>query len=284
MEAVEIETCITLSRVAAGDIPFGAPVERYAAKTAKIYGGEVISECNALWTAGHANVTVSVQTAAFDIWEDAAPYMVRAACAAVPDTTNVMYTSFTATDMSGDSYFYVLARSSVALTAGDIDFGTDETAAFASPQLTACPAMAANTWYMLQLAWTGTTADRNAVICFGCYNSSGGAWTGNLDIQYVGRGNNLYGILGFAKDDQVSIHDTDNDPTETYEAYDDVTVLAAGHINADLIKGATCVSGQPLYIVPGCGKLATTQIVDANRTITATEDQTVSGGRVGVRI
>jgi len=286
MEAVEIETCIPLSRAAAGDIPFGAMSERYSATQAKVYGGEIVSDCQSLWTAGTADTTPSLQTASFDIYEGATPYKLRLAIVALADHGKIAYASCAATDMSGDSYIYILIKSTGGLgTAGDLVFAIAEDAAIGTPRDIDLPIMVAATWHYFKVAFSGTTGQRDAVISFGLRNETGGALTDTIEVQYVGRGNALYEPLGFACDDQVSIHSVDNVPTEEYESGDSVKILAAGHVNPELAKGCTCVAGQRLYPLPGNGKLHTSAITATNesRMITATEDQTTSGGQVGVK-
>jgi hypothetical protein len=283
MQKVDIETSITLSRVAAHAIPFGRAVERYAAKTAKIYGGETIDDCQAAFTAGTGDTVVSVETAAFDIFEGTLPKMNRFTVTALANTGKIATNSCAATDMSGDLYVYMLIKTSVAFTtAGHLKFAIAEDALIATPRDVDVPIMAADAWYYFQLAFTGTTAERDAVISYGFRNHSGGAWTGVIDVQYLGRGNALYHPLGFVSNDQINIHGNSD---ASYEAaqYDDMTIIAAGHANPYLIKGATCVAGQRLYLAPK-GKLATTAISSDNRPIHATEDQATAGGQVGVRL
>jgi hypothetical protein len=305
MEAVQIESCITLSRVAGGDaivaltgaktntyfnsgvtaIPFGRFVEKDGTGSALTYGGFCVDKCNGTraWTAG-ASTVLSLQTAIFDLWEDTTPYMHRHAITGLATGGIVSYCTTTAEDWSEDTYIYILCKTSVAFTvSGHLTFCHDEHAAIASPEATALPEMAINTWYFHRVALAGATSARNAVLSYGFKQVSGGAaYTGNVDVQYIGRGNCAYGTLGVGVDDQMSIHS--NHPSEEYEEGDDITIINAGAVNARLCKGVTAVAGQPLYVVPGNGTLHTTAIVDGNRTITALEDQTTSMGQLAVRI
>ena len=244
MEKVDIETCITLSRVAAGNIPFGRFVERYAAKTAKLYGGEVIDNCQVAFTQGTADTAVSLETAVFDIYEGTAPKMNRFDSTTLATTGIIAMKNVSAIDMSNDTYVYMLIKSDTLTAAGGIKFAIAEDADITTPRDVDLPIMVAGAWYFFKLAFTGTTAQRDAVISYGFRNETGGNWSGVLDVQYIGRGNALYEPVGICTDDQISIHD--NTPSEEYQQYDDMTILAAGHINAKLIKGATCVQGQKL--------------------------------------
>lgn len=270
MDPTNIEAPVLLSRVASGTIPFARAVERSGAGYCCLFGGTVIDDCQAAWTAGHANVTVTTPAGGFGT------YMNHLACAAVPDTTTIAYKAMTAVDMSASAAFGILVKSSVALDAGDVQAGTDETALFASPQLVDLPAMEAGKWYYFNLAFTGVVGDRDAVVGFGLYNNSGGALTTNLDVQYVGRGALIYDIAGFANAD-IAVED------DQAVQYNDVLILAGGRITGvPLATGVTCLAEQQLYPVPGTGKLSTTEISFGVRPITAAEDQSTAGGNVMV--
>ncbi|RLI55259.1 MAG: hypothetical protein DRP01_10785 [Archaeoglobales archaeon] len=270
MNPTNIEAPVTLSRVASDTIPFARAVQRSGDGKVSLFGGTVIDDCQAAWTAGHANVTITTPAGTF------ASVMNHIACAAVPDTTNIAYKTIASTDMSDDAAFGILIKSSVALSEGDVQVGTDETAAFASPQLVDLPAMEAGKWYYFNLEFGGVVGDRDAVIGFGLYNNSGGALTTNLDVQWVGRGGIAYDIAGFAYADQT----VEDDQAVEYQ---DVEILANGRISfIPLSDGETCLAEQRLYPIPGTGKLTTTEIVFGVRPITAAEDQPTAGGDVMV--
>ena len=270
MDPTNLEAPVMLSRVASGTIPFARAVQRSGDGTCVLYGGTVIDSAQTPWTAGHANVTVTTPAGTFGT------LMNKLACAAVPDTTNIGYVSIAATDMSADAAFGLLMKCSTAQAAGDIQAGTDETAAFASPQLVDLPAMDADKWYYHNLAFGGVVGDRDAVVGFGLYNNSGGALTTDVYVQWVGRGALAYDIAGFINTDDAVEDDQ-------AVAYDDALILANGRITGiPLETGVTCLAEQRLYAVPGTGKLATTEIVFGVRPITAAEDQSVAGGNVMV--
>jgi hypothetical protein len=305
MEAVQIETCVTIARVAGGDkvhattgakvntyfndgitaIPFGSFVEKDGTNSALTYGGFVVDKCNGTrtWTPGTGDTAVSYETAIFDIWEDTTPYMVRFTSTALATTDIIASAATVAEDWSEDTYFYILMKSDTATTvAGDLRFKHAEDALIGTPQVQNIPIMAKDTWYFHQIAIVGATSTRNAVISYGFTQVTGGDWSGVVDVQYIGRGNSPYAMLGICIDDQVSTHA--NDPTEEYEEGDGMTIAVDGAVNAKLCKGVTAVASQPLYAVPGNGSLHTTAIVSSNRAVTALEDQVTSGGRVAVRI
>ena len=270
MNPTYIEAPVTLSRIASGTIPFQLAVERSGDGTVALYGGTVIDDAQAAWTAGDASVEVTTPTGIFNT------YMNHMVCTTTPDTTNIAYQTIVATDMQADAAFGLLLMSSVALAAGDVQAGTDEDAAFASPQLVDVPAQDAGKWYYHNLAFGGVVGDRSAVIGFGLYNNAGGTLTTNLDVQWVGRGALAYDIAGFLNAD-VAVED------DQAIVYNPVLINAVGRIShVPLNTGETCLAEQQLYPVPGTGKLSTTEIVFGVKPITAAEDQSTAGGDVMV--
>lgn len=275
MDPVDIQTSIILSRVATGDIDFGRVVERAGAGECALFGGTTLDDAQAAWSSGDAAVTVSLDTGVFGNTSNN-----KFACAALADATLMAYQDISVQDMSDHAAIGILVKSSIALSAGDLQIGVDETASMGgTPTWMDIPAMAAGKWYYFSIAFGGVATDRDAVLSYGLQNNSGGALTADIHVEYVGLGAKTYGYAGFANDDQAKEGDA-------AEQYDDVKILAATHALGFLATGETCYAEQPLYPVPGSGKLATTEIVydGANRPITATEDQSTAAGRVGVRL
>lgn len=270
MDPVEIQTNIDLSRVAAGTVAFNKAVERHSDKKCTIYGGiQLIDACEAAW-AVQANVTTTLEAG---IVANCNKLTIAGAF-----TTGLVATKdLTLVDLSGLGAMNVLLKCDAAQAAGVFQIGVSETITMGgSPVLMDVPAMAADTWYYFSIAYSGVTSARNAVLSCGI-NAVSDPGAVDLWVDEVRSGALGYGIAGFADDDQAQ-------ENEYASIYEDVHILGAGNINADLQAGQTCVAEQPLYPVPGTGELTATEIVAAyGRSITATEDQATAGGRVGVR-
>lgn len=273
MDPVEIQTSIVLSRIAAGDIPFGRAVERAGANgEISVYGGAYpLEDGSGAWTA-EAEVTRTNPAGTFDT------SMLKLAITNTFTTGVIASLDIAAMDMSIYEGISILIKPSIDVAAGVLQFGVSETAALGgSPILLDLPAMEAGKWYYVSATFTGVAGDRDAVLSFGLNAASDPGAAIDLYVQFMGLGAKTYDIAGFAKDDQAKEGDE-------AEQYDDVKVLAAGHINADLATGITCVAEQQLYPIPGTGLLHTTEIVTGGREVSATEDQATPGGRVGVRL
>ncbi len=270
MNPTYIEAPVTLSRIASGTIPFQLAVERSGDGTVMLYGGTKIDDCQAADWAVAASVAVSVETGAFNT------YLLRLTLTANPTGAFIAYKALTATDMSGDAAFGILMKTSVAVAAGDLKAGTDESAPLTITETVDIPAMEADKWYYFNLAFAGVVGVRDAVTVFGLWNASGGNLTQNIDIGWIGRGALAYDIAGFLNAD-VAVEDD-----EAVE-YNPVLINAVGRIShVPLNTGETCLAEQQLYPVPGTGKLSTTEIVFGVKPITAAEDQSDAGGDVMV--
>lgn len=270
MDPTYIEAPVTLARAAAGTIPFAVAVERAGDGYCDIYGGTVIDDCQAAdWTVA-ASVAVTAPAGTFET------YMVHLALTTNPTGAFIAYKTISLTNMSGNAAFGILMKTSVAVAAGDLKAGTDESAPLTITETVDIPAMAADTWYYFNLAFAGAVGVRDAVVVFGLWNASGGNLTQTIDIQHVGRGSLVYDIAGFA---QVDAGVEDDQAVQ----YDTVNILAAGRITGiPMNTGETCLAEQQLYPIPGSGKLSTTEIVFGIKPIIAGEDQATAGGNVMV--
>lgn len=272
MDPVEIQTNIVLSRIAAGAIPFGRAVER-ASDDGKISvrgGAYTLEDGSGAWTP-EANVTRTNPTGAFST------NMVKLACGAGFTTGIIASLDISAMDMSGYEAIGILIKCDKNRAAGDDILAVAEATGLASARVDMdMPALVAGEWTYVSLPFTGLATARDAVLSYGLVAVTSAVST-VFDVQFIGLGATTYGTAGFAKDDQAKEGDE-------AEENDTVTVLAAGHMNVPLAAGVTCVAEQPLYVVPGTGKLTTTEIASNDRPITATEDQSTAGGMVGVRL
>jgi hypothetical protein len=270
MDPVEIQTSVVLSRVASETIPFDRAVERSGVGTAGLFGGATLLDAmEAAWTP-KTNVTVTT------------PAGVKANCnkmaIASGFTTGLVATQdfAAAVDLSADNYMNFLIKASIAVTAGVLQIGVSETAVMGgSPNLTDIPALAADQWYYISLAYTGAGSTRNATLSVGI-NAVSDPGTVDVYLDEVRSSPvQFLGIAGFADDDEAVEDDQ-------AVLYDNVKILARGHILAELAAGITCVAEQKLFPIPGLGSLTTIDISMDGPTIRASEDQATAAGRVGV--
>lgn len=272
MDPVEIQVNARLSRVADGTIPMAMAVENGGDGKTVLYGGKTIIESGAGAWAAESNVTRTNPAGTFDT------NMIKLAIAGGFTTGVVASLDISATDYSVYSSIGVLVQCSIDVAAGVLEIGVSETAALGgSPILLDLPAMLAGSWYYVVLDFTGTAADRNAILSFGI-NANSDPGTVNVFVQHVGLGEIVYDIAGFAIDDQAIADDQ-------YLINQDVDIGATGHMLADMRTGETAVAEQRLYPVPGQGTLSTTEIITSpqlSKPIIATEYQTTAAGRVGV--
>jgi len=268
MDPVEIQATVVLSRIADADVPFDRAVERAGPNgEAVVFGGkQLIDGCEAAWSP-QTNVTATVEAG---ILNDCNKLAIASAF-----TTGLVATKdITSLDLSGYGYIKFLIKASIAVAAGVLQIGFSETVGMGgSPIYMDIPALEAGKWYYFSIAFGGTGTQRDAVVSIGL-NAVSDPGTVDVYIDEVRAGAETYGIAGFCKDDIAK----ENDKAEQYE---DMTILL-GHVNAELLAGQTCASEQPLYPVPGDGRLTATEIEMAGASVRASEDQATAGGRVGV--
>jgi len=279
MDPVEIQTTITLSRVAAGAIPFGVAVARVGIESVDIYGKgtHVLEDGTGVWTPS-ANVTATNPATGLDgetavFLEIATGFTTGIVAYRTTPTANLV--------LSLDTFWGLLIKASINVAAGVLTINVDEGAALATaPQPSNIPALVAGEWTYVQVAITGATTTRDTANSFGIVAVSDPAIV-DLTIQRVTT--NLaayYNIAGIVKNDEAR---DDN----ISKQYDELTIIGAGHANPVVDDAFTCVAEQPVYFVPGTGVVSTTKIATAGitgiRSANATQDQTTAGKQTGVR-
>ena len=152
---------------------------------------KVVSDCETVWTAGSANVTVTA---------DATMERFGSYCAKLVEDGNsaagaiLAYIAISALDISDCDRLEFDMYSSIALTAGQLDFALDNTAALASvTESLDIPAMSAATWYRHSIALANPHSD-TAIICAGLVQTSDvGAATYYIDnVRAVKDGSKVY--------------------------------------------------------------------------------------------
>ena len=284
MDPVEIQTSITLSKQAIAAFGFGLVLERRPNDTVGVFGGEEIDDgATTTFTAGTGDTVVSTQTGIFNT------SMWRFTVTALADNGVCAYYNFPAGSLPDWSELAVsagtinlLIKSNLALAAGDLLFATgmDGVDLKTTPDKVDVPAIVVDTWTYVQIPMTTAAIDLVDLLSYGFICGKGAGLTAVIDVQWIGMsvGTN-YDFTGIGKNDEAR-----ND--DTCEIGDDITVLARGHINAEIGAAVTCVATQPLYPAPGTGKLSTTAISypSTYRQIRATEDQLVAGTQTGVML
>ena len=272
MEQVEHITFGNLSEVAARDVGFGRIVQRHSAGKCEEFGGLSFDDMETPWSP-EANVTVAL--------EDPSP--IDGVCNKITIaggfTTGLAAShNLTEIDLSGYASIGAYVKSTIAQAAGDLQIGVSETADMGgTPVYMDLPALEAGKWYYVSLDFGGVGTDRDAVLSIGLnVVTDNGAC--DIYMDKVGVGAHFYGIKGMSAMEEI----VDRCATpETYTEGSAVLIVAAGMCNGTLTDGSTVVSEQKLYPVPG-GKLTSTEVIMPGRAITATEDQSTRGGRVGV--
>lgn len=273
MDPVIIQTFGSLGRAAGGAVPHGMAVQRSGVGIVMPIGkgGIVVDECQLAAWAAEANVICSLETDGLDAQKYA-----RAAVAIGHTTGLVASSSFAAKDLSGVLNLNMLVRSSVALDAGDYTVAISKTTA-GGGTLRKCtlPAMNAGEWYFLSLAIAGTPTPDFVDILSVAINCEVDKDALDFDIAMIYGDAQFYGIDGFTIDDAIQQNDT-------AKQYNPVAVIEAGILRADLAAGETVVAQQPVYPVPGTGRVSPTLINMDGPTVRAKEDQSTAGGRVAV--
>lgn len=115
--------------------------------------GSTICDCETAWTAS-ANVTATAST---DVKKGT--YSSKLAIAAGFTTGLAAYKDISSTDFSPMDHIHLWIKSSVATTAGQLQLVTDTHSGCVSPAETVnIPALVANTWTRVSIAFTGTAA------------------------------------------------------------------------------------------------------------------------------
>ena len=151
----------------------------------------VVTDCETVWTAGSANVTVTA---------DATYERYGSYCAKLVEDGNsgagakLGYIAISSLDISDCDRLEFDMYSSIALTAGQLDFALDDTAALASvTESLDIPAMSAATWYRHSIALANPHSD-TAIISAGLVQTSDvGAATYYIDnVRAVKNGSKVY--------------------------------------------------------------------------------------------
>jgi len=129
------------------------------------------------------------------------------------------YRNYTAIDLSGVDTVVLWLRSSISLSAADIEFRMSETSALGgTPLEMEIPALTAGVWTRVELTIPGATTARDAILSVGIFqNVDSGAFTLNVDDIVAGNVGtyNILSLLGFHK----------GESTSRYPELDDVTLL-----------------------------------------------------------
>lgn len=150
----------------------------------------LLSDCETAWSAG-ANVTATADTSFFKHGNASAKLVVAAGAAA---GAVLGYDTIGSIDISGADRLEFDMYSSIDLSAGELDFVLDDTAACVSPiESIDIPAMTASTWYRHSLSLVNPHLD-TAIISLGLVNTTDvGACTLYFDnIRAVKNGSKLY--------------------------------------------------------------------------------------------
>ena len=151
-----------------------------------------VEDCEDAWTAG-TNVTANLDTTDYMKGAGSAELVVDAAATA---GQVLGYEDITSVDLSGYDTAILWVKSTVALSAGDLDFLVDNTSGCASPiESIDIPAISANTWTRVQLT-LASPGSLTAVISVGVKMIvDKGAFTLNID-DVVFCNAKSYDILG----------------------------------------------------------------------------------------
>uniref|UniRef100_A0A6M3KYW6 Uncharacterized protein n=1 Tax=viral metagenome TaxID=1070528 RepID=A0A6M3KYW6_9ZZZZ len=139
----------------------------------------LLDNCDAVWTAGSANVTVTADSS----FEKVGTACVKAVEGGGSGAGAILaYKAITSVDLSGCDKVEFWMYSSIALTAGQLEIHLDDTAAIASGiEKIDIPAMDAATWYKHSLSLASPHLD-TAIISIGIYQVSDvGAFTFYVD-------------------------------------------------------------------------------------------------------
>lgn len=140
---------------------------------------KVVSDCETAFTAGSANVTSTKDTSFYKFGTASAKLVEDGNSAA---GAILGYDTFSAIDISDCDRLEFDMYSSIALTAGQLDFALDNTAAIASPiESLDVPAMTAATWYRHSIALANPQTDTAIISCGLVQTSDVGAATYYID-------------------------------------------------------------------------------------------------------
>lgn len=263
----------SMSRITAGEVPFGRAVERHSASKVVVLGGGdegLIDAARAAWNV-QPNVTVALVPG---LTGDANELTV----AGVFTTGLIASKDIALKDLSGYAHIRALIKSSVALAAGVLQIGVSETAGMlGSPNWSNVPALVAGVPKLISVAFVGAVSTRNATLSVGL-NAVSDPGACIITVEQVSAGAEFNGIDGIIDDKYVEAVYLGS-PTEKYPSGRDARVFTGGLLRPFLETGITCVANQRLYPVPG-GKFTTTMVDVPGRTIIAKEDQITAGSQV----
>jgi len=154
----------------------------------------LLDDCEEAWTAGSANVTVTADSSIERVGTYCAKMVEDGNSAA---GANIGYIAISSTDLSDCDRIEFWMYSSIALTAGQLDFALDDTAALASvTESLDVPAMSAATWYRHSIALANPQSD-TAIISIGLVQTSDvGAATYYIDdVRAVKDKSKVYKVL-----------------------------------------------------------------------------------------
>ncbi len=152
---------------------------------------KLVSDCETAWTAGSANVTVT-RDSSFKKFGTYSAKLVEDGNSAAG--AKLGYIAIASLDISDCDRLEFDMYSSIALTAGQIDFALDNTAAIASPtESLDVPAMDAGVWYRHSIALANPHSD-TAIISVGLIQTSDvGAATYYIDnVRAIKEGSKEY--------------------------------------------------------------------------------------------
>lgn len=153
-----------------------------------------VDTCDTLWTAGSANVTVTLDTS----FEKEGTGCVKAVEDGSSSTGAILaYHAITSMDLTDSDTIEFWMYSSIALTAGQLQIHLSSTAIIASAEETLdIPAMDAATWYRHSITMEAPASD-GAIISVGIYQVADvGAFTFYVDdIHAVYSGSKAYKVL-----------------------------------------------------------------------------------------
>uniref|UniRef100_A0A6M3J510 Uncharacterized protein n=1 Tax=viral metagenome TaxID=1070528 RepID=A0A6M3J510_9ZZZZ len=194
LQVKETETTWTADKVKEYDCLSGF-VGLHKVEYVSSVGVEVILDtCDTAWTAGSANVTVTADTS-FKKEGTASAKLVEDGNSAAGAILG--YATISSADISDCDALEFWLYSSIALTAGQLDFALDNTAAIASPiESLDVPATTAATWTRHVVSLANPQSD-TAIISLGIVNTSDvGACTLYIDdVKAVKKGSRVYKTL-----------------------------------------------------------------------------------------
>jgi len=186
-----------------------------AGKLGHVYGGALVLEtCEAAWTAG--SVASAMSTVAGKVGTNCT----RATTTTCEATTLIQYKAISSTNITAYDGIYFWLRTSMATTAGQLQFLVDETNTCASPEESLnIPATGVATWHQCFARMT-TPSALDAVLAVGLYQVAN-LDNGTFDVDDVEALAELDGIKSWSLDytaDTLEVTDFDDNGIKSYIA------------------------------------------------------------------